>query len=200
MTVPDTGTKSDPQAGSDIARDPSFASSATKSVTRRRLILTRHAKSAWDNPLLEDHDRPLNRRGLRAALELGEWLGSRGYLPEEVLCSSAVRTRETWAVIERAPLEVLPVIKVEGELYNASCDSILARIKRCTADTVMVLGHNPGIGELAARLAAQPPASAEFRKYPSAATLVLDFQLKDWDEISFGSGAVLDFFLPADKS
>ena len=63
----------------------------------RRLILTRHAKSAWDDPRLEDFDRPLNRRGLRAALELGEWLHSRGYEPDQVLCSSAQRTRETWA-------------------------------------------------------------------------------------------------------
>lgn len=176
MTVPDTG------------------------LSRRRLILTRHAKSAWDNPLLEDHDRPLNRRGLRAALELGEWLGSRGYLPEEVLCSSALRTRETWAAIERAPLEVLPNFRLLPELYNASSDLLLRQIQRCSADTVMVLGHNPGIGELAARLAAHAPVQPEFRKFPSAATAVLDFHVSDWEEIREGQGSVLDFFLPADKS
>ena len=59
----------------------------------RRLILTRHAKSAWNNPALDDRARPLNSRGRRSALELGEWLHSRGYEPDQVLCSSAVRPR-----------------------------------------------------------------------------------------------------------
>ena len=65
----------------------------------RRLILTRHAKSDWDDPMLDDHDRPLNKRGQRSAAELGEWLHSRGYEPDEVLCSTALRTRETWAPV-----------------------------------------------------------------------------------------------------
>lgn len=62
----------------------------------KRLILIRHAKSAWDDPLLPDHDRPLNPRGEGAARDLGQWLASRGYVPGEVLCSDALRTRATW--------------------------------------------------------------------------------------------------------
>ena len=69
----------------------------------RRLILTRHAKSDWDDPLLADHDRPLNARGRRSARLLGDWLASRGYEPEEVLCSTAARCRQTWDEAVAAP-------------------------------------------------------------------------------------------------
>ena len=62
----------------------------------KRLILIRHAKSAWDDPLTPDHDRPLNARGEGAARDLGQWLASRGYVPQEILCSNALRTRATW--------------------------------------------------------------------------------------------------------
>ncbi|HQY45284.1 MAG TPA: histidine phosphatase family protein, partial [Paracoccaceae bacterium] len=88
----------------------------------RRLILTRHAKSAWDDPTMSDHDRPLNGRGRRSALELGEWLQSRGYEPDQVLCSTATRTRETWATVAVAPLEVTPHIDYLDALYHASPD------------------------------------------------------------------------------
>jgi phosphohistidine phosphatase len=65
----------------------------------KRLILTRHAKSAWDDPAMADHDRPLNERGKAAAADLGQWLASRDYIPQEVLCSDAERTRKTWSGI-----------------------------------------------------------------------------------------------------
>ena len=92
----------------------------------RRLILTRHAKSAWDNPALSDHDRPLNTRGQRAARELGDWLASRGYEPDEVLCSPALRTRETWDHVAAAVLEVRPAVRYEAELYQAAPETLLA--------------------------------------------------------------------------
>ena len=65
----------------------------------KRLILTRHAKSSWDDPLTPDHDRDLNDRGKAAAADLGQWLSSRGYVPDEVLCSDALRTRKTFSGI-----------------------------------------------------------------------------------------------------
>ena len=68
----------------------------------KRLILTRHAKSSWDDPLTPDHDRPLNDRGKAAAADLGQWLASRDYVPGEVLCSDAVRTRKTFSGIAPA--------------------------------------------------------------------------------------------------
>ena len=68
----------------------------------KRLILTRHAKSSWDDPLTPDHDRPLNERGKAAAADLGQWLASRDYIPGEVLCSDALRTRKTFSGIAPA--------------------------------------------------------------------------------------------------
>lgn len=159
----------------------------------RRLILTRHAKSSWDDPTMSDHDRPLNRRGLRSALELGDWLASRGYEPEEVLCSTARRTQETWARVASATLEVRPLIRMEPGLYHASPDQMLQLLRRASHPTVMMIGHNPGIAELAAQLPARPPMNPDFRRYPTCATLVVDFQCDSWAEIRPGEGSVMDF-------
>ncbi|MFN4061358.1 MAG: SixA phosphatase family protein [Paracoccus hibiscisoli] len=159
----------------------------------RRLILTRHAKSAWDDPTLDDHDRPLNDRGRRSARALGDWLASRGYEPEEVLCSSAARTQETWAVIAGAPLEVRPLMRIEPSLYQAGAERMMAVLKSATMPTVMMLGHNPGISEFAAMLPARAPTDPDFRRYPTGATLVVDFQVDSWDQIAPGQGSVMDF-------
>lgn len=163
------------------------------SLGYRRLILTRHAKSAWDDPLMPDHDRPLNARGRRAARELGDWLASRGYDPEEVLCSTAARTRETWDRAALAAFETLPELRVEQALYHAAPDMMLRVLKTAQAQTVMMIGHNPGIAELAAMLPARVPVDPDFRRYPTAATLVVDFQIDDWSQLTPGSGSVLDF-------
>lgn len=165
-------------------------------IGHRRLILTRHAKSSWDDPTMDDHDRPLNARGQRAALELGEWLHSRGYEPDEVLCSTAARTRETWQRAVMAPLEVTPMVRYLESLYQASADTMLTLLRQSTGDCVMMIGHNPGIGALAARLPARAPVDADFRRYPTAATLVVDFEVTSWADIQPGRGSVLDFFVP----
>ncbi len=162
----------------------------------RRLILTRHAKSALDDPAMADHDRPLSSLGRCAALELGEWLHSRGYEPDEVLCSTAERTRETWARVAAAPLEVTPGVAYVEALYHASPDVMLAVLQRATGDCVMMIGHNPGISAFAAMLPARAPAHPDFRRYPTAATLVIDFQIAAWSEAKAGTGSVLDFFVP----
>lgn len=159
----------------------------------RLLILTRHAKSAWDDPTLPDHDRPLNARGRRSALELGDFMASRGYEPEEVLCSSAKRTQETWAMVAQAALEVRPLIRIEPGLYHAGPDKMLTILRSASQPTVMMLGHNPGISELAALLPANTPLDPEFRRYPTCATLVIDFQIDNWSQVQPRSGSVMDF-------
>lgn len=163
----------------------------------RRLILTRHAKSSWDDPLLADHDRPLNTRGKRAARELGDFLASRGMEPEEVLCSSALRTRETWNGVASAVMETRPEVRLVEALYHASPDVMLAVLRTATAPTVMMIGHNPSIAEFAAMLPARPPMAPEFRRYPTCATLIVDFQAEDWLGVKPGDGSVMEFFLPS---
>ncbi len=161
----------------------------------KRLILTRHAKSSWDDPAMSDHDRPLNARGRGAAEDLGGWLASRGYLPDEVLCSDAARTRETWERI--APtLPGAPRLVMKPALYHAGAEVMLAVLRHATGDTVMMVGHNPGIADFAERIVAQPPVHPQFRRYPTAATLVASLEIDDWAEAGFGMGAVRDFIIP----
>lgn len=161
----------------------------------KRLILTRHAKSSWDDPATPDHDRPLNERGKTAAADLGQWLASRGYVPQEVLCSDSLRTRKTWSGIAPA-LPGTPMLELKPALYHAGPDVMLAVLRHATADTVMMIGHNPGIAEFAERLVAHAPANAEFQRYPTGATLVADFAIDSWDELAWGLGVVDDFIVP----
>jgi len=161
----------------------------------KRLILTRHAKSSWDDPTMSDHDRPLNERGEAAAADLGAWLASRGYVPGEVLCSDALRTRKTWEGVAPA-LAGDPVLTLKPALYHAGPDVMLAVLRHATADTVMMIGHNPGIAEFAARIVARAPQNPEFARYPTGATLVVSFEVDDWRECDWGLGAVRDFIVP----
>lgn len=161
----------------------------------KRLILTRHAKSSWDDPLMSDHDRPLNARGRGAATDLGGWLASRGYLPQEVLCSDAVRTRETWEGIAPA-IPAAPQVTLKPTLYHAGPDVMLAVLRHATAETVLMIGHNPGIAEFAQRIVASPPQHPGFARYPTGATLVATFEVESWADIGFGQGATRDFIIP----
>ncbi|SEN90344.1 phosphohistidine phosphatase [Gemmobacter aquatilis] len=161
----------------------------------KRLILTRHAKSSWDDPLMTDHDRPLNARGTAAATDLGKWLASRGYVPDQVLCSDALRTRKTWEGIAPA-LPGTPALDLKPALYHAGPDVMLAVLRHATGDTVMMIGHNPGIAEFANRIVARAPLSPDFQRYPTGATLVVDFGIDTWDAVTWASGAVDDFIIP----
>jgi phosphohistidine phosphatase len=163
----------------------------------KRLILTRHAKSSWDDPLTPDHDRPLNERGKAAAADLGIWLASRGYVPGEVLCSDALRTRKTWSGLAPA-LPGSPVLNLKPALYHAGPDVMLAVLRHATADCVMMIGHNPGIADFAARLVARAPISPEFARYPTGATLVADFMIDTWADAAFGMAAAVDFIVPSE--
>lgn len=161
----------------------------------KRLILTRHAKSAWDDPLTPDHDRPLNDRGKSAAADLGQWLASRDYVPGQVLCSDAERTRKTWSGIAPA-LPGTPVLELKPALYHAGPDVMLAVLRHATADCVMMIGHNPGIADFASRLVAHAPQSPDFARYPTGATLIVDFVAEAWADVGFGQGTTVDFIVP----
>ncbi len=163
----------------------------------RRLILTRHAKSSWDDASCPDHDRTLNDRGRAAATELGAWLASRGYVPDQVLCSDAARTRETWDRV-RATLDTPTDADLKPALYNAGPDTLLAVLRHAAGDTAMIVGHNPGIGEFAQRIVARAPVNPDFRHFPTGATLVADFTDDDWGTVAYATGACLDFFVPKD--
>lgn len=163
----------------------------------RRLLLIRHAKSGWDDPLLADHDRPLASRGQRAAPAIAAWLAARGHRPRLALVSSARRTQETWALMAphfpEAELRILP------RLYGAGPETIISILRHLSEEgPVAVIGHNPGIGDLAMALVGTPPAHPHFARYPTTATLVAGFDVNSWDRIGPGTGQVLDFAVPRD--
>lgn len=161
----------------------------------KRLILTRHAKSSWDDPLVADHDRPLNNHGRTAAAELGRWLASRGYIPACVLSSDSRRAHETFTSLAPAFAE-LPELYLIPALYHASPDVMMHLLRQAEADAVMLIGHNPAIAELAHQLVARTPLTPEFRRYPTGATLIVDFTTDNWADIGFGRGVTLDFIVP----
>ncbi|MEE4188930.1 MAG: histidine phosphatase family protein [Roseobacter sp.] len=158
-----------------------------------RLILMRHAKSDWNHIGLADHDRPLNKRGKASAKALGDWLREKGYIPQEVFCSSAERTGQTLLGLQ---LGTSPDTKYTRALYHADAQSMLTVLHGATAPCVLMLGHNPGICEFAHRLVCDPPAHDRFSDYPTGATLVCDFDAPDWAEVGWFKGSVVDFVVP----
>lgn len=159
----------------------------------RRLILMRHAKSSWADPGQRDFDRPLNARGARSAPLLGHWLRERGHVPEAALVSTARRTRETW---DGLGLGEVPVTWLDA-IYEAAPATLLGLVRRApAAGTVILIGHQPGIGAAAARLLAEPVDDPAFARHPTGATTVMDFDVEDWDDARWGGGALVDFTVP----
>jgi len=160
-----------------------------------RLILTRHAKSSWTDPLMSDKDRPLNKRGRASAKAIGRWLATRSYSPEQVLCSSAVRTRETWARISDKMITP-PKAEYLDALYLAEPDQMLAILQQADKDVVMMVAHNPGSAFMAQGLVKDPPKHGRFDHYPTGATAVIDFPVADWSDVTWRMGEAVDFIVP----
>ncbi len=158
----------------------------------RTLILTRHAKSSWDDPTLGDHDRPLTKRGRKSAAAVGAWLREHGWLPDEVQSSTSARTRETW---ERMGLQA-DKITFQRDLYHAGARAMLTQLRQATGQTVLMLGHNPGIADFAERLVRQAPDHERFFDYPTCATTVIRFDIADWMGLEWRSGEVQGFVIP----
>ena len=170
------------------------------SDTPRRLILLRHAKSDW--PDVPDQERPLAKRGRRDAPVVGRWLRRHGYLPDTVICSVARRTRQTWDRV--APeLGGSPSVTFEPRAYEASALTLLYLVRELpgTCRAALLIGHNPGIEELAAHLAEAPDAAGAppppGPRFPTAAVAVLEFH-GDWSDLAPGQAHLLDFATPAD--
>ena len=163
----------------------------------KTLLLLRHAKSAWSDPRLDDHDRPLNGRGERAAKALADHIASQAPRPDLILCSTAMRTRQTLAPLVKRLGNPVPPISLENGLYLASEEVLLAH----GVPTVLLIGHNDGIGQLAADLAASGPSeplAALREKYPTGALAVLSVPDGPWSDLEVGSAKLLEFVCPRD--
>jgi phosphohistidine phosphatase len=163
----------------------------------RRAFLLRHAKSSWKESGLADHDRPLAPRGWKATKPLREHLRREAVAPAVVLCSSARRARETLEGIAPALAKDVPV-RIERELYTASAQRLLERLRALDdeLDSVLVIGHNPALEQLALTLSGGgEPLDALRRKYPTGALATLEFA-GSWSELASGSAELTDFVTP----
>lgn len=161
----------------------------------RRLILIRHGKSGWDDMFADDHARVLTSRGAQAAQSIGRWLSEQNAIPDHILTSDAARTLETTEQLCLG-LNATPTTTPYPQLYHASPDTIHDLCTRQTAQCIAVVGHNPGIGMLAAHLAKTLPKHHRFDDYPTCATTVLDFADDTWMQPA--KGTVAAFTTPRD--
>ncbi|WP_454814151.1 SixA phosphatase family protein [Labrys neptuniae] len=163
----------------------------------KRLMLLRHAKS--DYPAgVSDHERPLASRGQRDAPRMGREIARRGLWPDHVIASTARRTRETLTLIEGS---LGPhTLHFERAIYEAPPEAILRVIRTVAPEigTLLVVGHNPGLEQVAAFLTkgAGTVADPLSGKFPTAALAVLDFEIDDWNEIAGHQGSLALFLTP----
>lgn len=168
----------------------------------KRLLLLRHAKSDWNRPELADFERTLNDRGRRSAPLMGRHIASEGNVPDKVLCSSSRRTRETLGLLVPF-LDREMDIRILRGLYDASEGDYLEIIRKYggSADTLMVLGHNPAMQDTALRLAGSGNSELAGEisgKFPTAGLAVMDFEVPDWSKLKEKSGKIVAFFRPKD--
>jgi phosphohistidine phosphatase len=166
----------------------------------RRLILLRHAKTEPSEPGREDRARVLVERGRRDAARIGAYVKSHALVPDRVVISPAARTQETWK-ITAAAFRPAPGAASTDQLYDAAPHAIFAVIKDAptTAHTLMVVGHNPGLHEVALMLIASGDIDARERlreKLPTAGLVIIDFAFDDWSKLHPQSGRLERFVSP----
>jgi len=169
---------------------------------KKELLLLRHAKSSWDNPKLDDFDRPLAPRGRDSAPLIARVLEERHWRPRMALVSSSTRTRETWELLS-SHFAHAPSPTFRDSLYEASAEQLLAEVHHTPeiVSTLLVLGHNPGLEEFALRLAGNDSDQAALKqlrkKFPTAGLARLEFTGR-WAELQFGGARLLDCLRPKD--
>lgn len=165
------------------------------------LSLLRHAKSSWDVPGQDDRARPLNDRGLKDAPRMGQFLRQQGLIPELILCSNAARTRATMDLVVAEFGDARPKMEIAPALYLAEPDAILRAVKSldATCRQVLVIGHNPGLHDLALELA-RPSRSKAYdalsTKFPTCGLAVVEFEVAGWDKVGPRLGRLAQFTAP----
>jgi phosphohistidine phosphatase len=172
----------------------------------KTVYLLRHAKSGADDPALKDHDRMLNERGREAAPKVGAYIKLKLYRPDTILCSTALRTIETFDLIKEA-LGGRSNVKFEETLYLAELRHLIERLRWLDdgLKSAMIIGHNPGLEELANNLPRTPANATEEKlhkrmreKFSTCALAVIKLPAKAWREVNPGTGTLIDFVRPRD--
>jgi phosphohistidine phosphatase len=163
----------------------------------KRLHLLRHAKSSWDDGALRDRDRPLAPRGRRATRRIASWARKHDVRPQLVVSSSAVRARETLQGV--LPGLGKPEVWIEIALYAASAETLLERVHALPdeAEEAMLVGHNPGLGDLLLLLA--EPGELRERaeaKVPTGALATLEADIECWADLEPGGARLVSFVVP----
>jgi phosphohistidine phosphatase len=164
------------------------------------LSLLRHAKSSWSGSRLKDIERPLSERGERDAPHMGAFMAQQRLVPDLILCSPAVRTRQTLDLV-LPRLKASPEILYEETLYPGAPAAMLKRLQRVASSVrhVMLIGHNPGLQALAQALAAdgaEEDLEALAEKLPTGGLAVIAFDRASWDKVKAGVGHLKLFMVP----
>lgn len=159
----------------------------------KRLHILRHAKSSWGDPELADHERPLAPRGEKAAVKIAEHVRAAEIAPGLVLSSTALRARQTLAAL----LPVLPAeaeIRIQDWLYGAGVGDVLARLREVDegVGSVLVVGHNPTLHELALALTRREDA---LERFPTGALASIAFAAP-WVDLAEGTAELEAFVIP----
>lgn len=165
------------------------------------LAILRHVKSSWEEPHLDDFSRPLAPRGIAAAPLMGKELGRQGIAPQTILCSAAVRARETLRLALPDAEAGGGAVHIEAGLYVATAEMLLERLKRLPAKTspVLLIGHNPSLHNLALALAGTGRGEDLVdlaRHFPTGALAVLTFEAARWSDIAVRAGRLVHFTTP----
>ncbi|MDX3901662.1 MAG: histidine phosphatase family protein [Sphingobium sp.] len=168
----------------------------------KRLTLLRHAKSDWDDPVARDFDRPLNRRGRKAALLVGQYARSRKMAFDHLVASPAARVMQTLEVFFEGYGQTLEA-QWDRRIYLASPATLIDVIRDLpeNAETALMAGHNPGLEDLILELV--PDDAGPLRedvevKFPTASLAVLDLNVDRWADVADGCGALISFTRPRD--
>jgi len=171
----------------------------------RRLMLLRHAKTETDAPSGRDRDRRLDDRGHRDAAQIGHWIATHPPFPDAVLVSHAVRARQTWDIAWGAMKDRVasPQVEILPELYGADPAQILESIRTAIVPAdpkrLLLVGHNPGMHEVALMLIGggdHASAKALAHNLPTAGLAIFDFDVKDWEDVAYRRGKLVLFVSP----
>ena len=165
----------------------------------RRLLILRHSKTERPEPGEHDRVRKLTKRGRADAPLIGAYMAHHGLVPDVALVSPATRAEETWALVAKALPQGPRVMKEEG-IYNAGSDKLINIIRKAPdAHVLLVVGHNPGLHELAISLIASGDVEARERvneKLPTSGLVVIDLAFDDWSRLHPNAGRIERFVSP----
>jgi len=168
----------------------------------KTLTLLRHAKSAWDDPVARDFDRPLNRKGRRAACLVGAEMRSRGFTFDRAIASPAARVVETLADVGEGYGAPIPAA-FDARIYLASVATLLEVIREIDddAERLLLVGHNPGLERLAMLLTDDDGDGLRTKmaaKYPTGTVAEISLPVERWRDVAVGIGRVERFIRPRD--